>query len=175
MPLVLLLLFIVIPILEIATFIQVGSLIGLLPTLVGILLTAIVGIFLVRQQGLKTLNEAQSANARGELPVGPLFHGVFILIAGLLLLTPGFVTDAIGFIFLIPPLRSLIGAKIWSAVKDNVEIRTVGGHYPGPDGPRGNHDQGPIIDGEATDISEDSGQNSKSSTNSPWKNINHTR
>jgi UPF0716 protein FxsA len=91
------------------------------------------------------------------------------------LLTPGFVTDAIGFIFLIPPLRNLIGAKIWSAVKDNVEIRTAGGHYPGPDGSAGNHDQGPIIDGEATDISEDSGQNGKSSTNSPWKNINHTR
>lgn len=174
LPFILFALFVVIPILEIAAFIQVGSLIGLLPTLGSIVLTAVIGAFLVRRQGLQTLQEAQQASAQGELPVGPLFHGVFILIAGLLLLTPGFITDAIGFVLLVPPLRKIIGANIWATLKDKVEIHTTTGHYPGTEPPNDARAPGPVIDGVAEDITEKSEDNGTSSAKSPWKNINHT-
>ncbi len=181
LPLLLFILFLVIPILEIAAFIQIGSLIGLWPTLAGILLTAIAGAWLVRMQGLQTLNEAQQAGARGELPVGPLFHGVFILIAGLLLLTPGFVTDTLGFALLVPPLRRLIGAKVWDAVKDKVEIHTPDGGHHGSGRPHPPGGAGPVIDGEAeevtdapatghTDAASDTGRiETGGHTGSPWR------
>ncbi len=173
LPIVLLILFVVIPILEIAAFIQIGSLIGLLPTLGSILLTAVIGAFLVRQQGLRTLQEAQQASAQGELPVGPLFHGVFILAAGLLLLTPGFVTDTIGFLFLVPPLRRILGAKIWESLKDKVEVHTGGQHHQTDASRHPQHGRGPIIDAEAVEVGDEAENSHKSSTESPWKSINH--
>jgi UPF0716 protein FxsA len=173
LPIVLLILFVVIPILEIAAFIQVGSLIGLLPTLGTILLTAVIGAFLVRQQGLRTLQEAQQASAQGELPVGPLFHGVFILIAGLLLLTPGFVTDTVGFLLLVPALRRVIGAKVWEGLKDKIEVHTGGQHDHGGASRRPQHGPGPIIDGEAVEVDEETEAGRKKTTESPWKSINH--
>ena len=174
MPIILLILFVVIPILEIAAFIQVGSLIGLLPTLGGILLTAVIGAFLVRQQGLQTLREAQQASAQGDLPVGPLFHGLFILMAGLLLLTPGFVTDTVGFLLLVPPLRRVIGAKIWEGLKDKVEVHAHGRRYGGQSGGHQAPGAGPIIDADAVDVTEETAEPSKNRSDSPWKTINHS-
>ena len=102
------------PIIEIAVFIQVGGLIGLWPTLAAIVLTALIGTALLRQQGLATLARAQQEMAAQRVPVRELFHGICLLLAGALLLTPGFVTDAAGFALLIPPVREAIGHRLWT-------------------------------------------------------------
>lgn len=105
-------LFIAMPILEIAVLIQVGSSIGLLSTLAIIIATAILGTFMLRQQGLATLQRAQSRLATGEMPAQQLMEGMILLVGGVLLLTPGFVTDAIGFFCLIPFTRQWLAARI---------------------------------------------------------------
>lgn len=122
MPVILFILFVVIPVAEIATFIQVGSVFGLGPTLAGILVTALIGAFLVRQQGFKALNDARANLESNKLPVEQVVHGFFILAAGLLLLTPGFLTDSIGFLFLIPPLRIKLAKVVWQWLKANANI-----------------------------------------------------
>ncbi|MEX2631790.1 MAG: FxsA family protein [Tistlia sp.] len=105
MGLVLLLLFITVPLVEIAVFIQVGDWIGLWPTLALILLTAILGTWQLRLQGMATLARARQQLDRGEVPAAELFNGLCLLVAGALLLTPGFVTDAAGASLFLPPVR----------------------------------------------------------------------
>ncbi|MEQ8604923.1 MAG: FxsA family protein [Marivibrio sp.] len=153
---VLLLLFIAVPIAEIALFIEIGDVIGLWPTLATIVVTALVGATLVRQQGVAALNRAQAALAEDRFPVEEVVTGVCLLIAGALLLTPGFLTDAIGFSLLIPPLRQAIGgALIRQAAKSKrFTVRTEGpGAARGPgSGPRRGPDGRPIIDGEFEEV-----------------------
>lgn len=112
MKFILLALFFAIPIAEIAIFIEVGNLVGLWPTLGLILLTAFAGIVLIRIQGLSTIEKARRLIERDELPVEPMIHGVGLIIAGALLVTPGFFTDIIGFALLIPPLRLEIARRV---------------------------------------------------------------
>ena len=102
------LLFIFIPIIEIAIFITVGSNIGILNTIAIILLTAIVGIFFVRRQGLSLLFNAQRNMAQGIMPTEEIKGGIFLLISGLLLITPGFFTDCIGFAMFLKPVQNFI-------------------------------------------------------------------
>lgn len=97
--------FIVVPLIEIALFIQVGGLIGLWPTLVIVVLTAVIGTSILRMQGALALSSLRRSLAELEDPSEPLAHGAMILFAGALLLTPGFFTDAMGFALLIPPVR----------------------------------------------------------------------
>lgn len=104
MPL-LLILFIAVPILEIYLLLEVGEVIGALPTVAAVVGTAVLGAALVRRQGFATLGKVQGMLARGEMPAVPIFEGMAILVAGALLLTPGFFTDAVGFAALVPPLR----------------------------------------------------------------------
>ena len=92
------LMFILIPIIEISIFITVGSNIGILNTIAIILLTALVGIFLVRRRGISLLFNAQKNMSQGRMPTEEIKGGIFLLISGLLLITPGFFTDLIGFI-----------------------------------------------------------------------------
>lgn len=100
--------FIIVPIIEIALFIQVGGAIGLWPTLLAVVLTAIIGTVLVRSQGANAWNELQRSLAEMRDPSRPLAHGVMILVAGILLLTPGFFTDAISLLLLIPGVRNAV-------------------------------------------------------------------
>ena len=102
------LLFIFIPIIEIAIFITVGSNIGILKTIAIILLTAIVGIFFVKRQGLNLLFNAQRNMAQGIMPTEEIKGGIFLLISGLLLITPGFFTDCIGFSMFLKPVQNFI-------------------------------------------------------------------
>ena len=99
------LLFILIPLLEIWLFIILGGFIGVYPTLFVILLTAILGTFLVKTQGINVLKEIQSKFNELENPTEPIVHGAMILFAGALLLTPGFFTDTVGFLLLLPKVR----------------------------------------------------------------------
>ncbi len=99
------LLFLVVPIVEIYLLITVGGLIGVMPTILLVILTAILGALLLRYQGLMTFRRVQSEVAQGQIPAMALMEGMLLLLAGALLLTPGFFTDAIGFFCLVPPLR----------------------------------------------------------------------
>ncbi|MEO0636937.1 MAG: FxsA family protein [Pseudomonadota bacterium] len=101
-------LLLVVPILEISVFILLGQQIGLWATLGCILFTAIVGTFLLRWQGLATLNRLRSDMADGRVPARAIGDGALLIVAGILLLTPGFVTDAIGFSLFLPPVRAAI-------------------------------------------------------------------
>lgn len=101
-------LFITIPLLELWLLIKVGSGIGGLSTIILCLLTAALGGWLIRMQGINTLVDAQQRMAHGELPADHGFHGLLLAVAGLMLFTPGFITDTIGFLLLVPQLRQLI-------------------------------------------------------------------
>jgi len=97
-----------VPIIEIALFIEVGGWLGLWPTLGIVVATALAGTLLLRAQGVAALAELQSRLDRGRDPTGTLAHGALILVAGVVLLTPGFFTDAVGFLLLVPPVRSAV-------------------------------------------------------------------
>lgn len=102
---ILFLLFVAIPITEIALFIYVGGEIGLLATLVAIVLTAAIGSALVSRQGAAALADVRAAFFSARFPGRELAHGAMIVVAGAFLVTPGFLTDGIGFLLLIPPVR----------------------------------------------------------------------
>ena len=101
----LLVLLLLVPIAEIYVLIEVGAVIGAVATIGLVVLTAVVGAALMRAQGLSTLLRARAAMGKGEVPALELLEGAVILIAGALLLTPGFITDAIGFACLAPSIR----------------------------------------------------------------------
>ena len=145
----LLILFIAIPLIEIALFIQVGGAIGLGWTLAIVLGTAILGSWLVRQQGAMALNQLrQSFNALSD-PTEPLAHGAMILFSGALLLTPGFFTDAIGFALLLPPVRTWVFRRLRERV--TVQSFTMGEHSETPY--RDTSDQnGDVIDGDFEEV-----------------------
>ncbi|CCO47827.1 putative FxsA cytoplasmic membrane protein [Vibrio nigripulchritudo SOn1] len=114
---ILLLLFIAVPIIEIALFIQVGGFLGFWTTIGLVLLTAFAGASLVRSQGLQTLMSVQSRLQQGELPAQQIVEGVMLAVAGVLLLTPGFMTDALGMLVLLPAPRAVIAKQLMSKVK----------------------------------------------------------
>ncbi|MFO7857010.1 MAG: FxsA family protein [Paracoccaceae bacterium] len=148
-------LLVVVPIVEIALFIEVGGWIGLWPTLAVVVGTAILGAALLRAQGRGVLNELQARMDRGEDPRGPIAHGALIVGAGALMLTPGFFTDAVGFLLLVPPVRSAVIA--WGAARLAGRVRGavfVAGARPGP-GPRGPRPGGDVVEGEYEALDED--------------------
>ena len=102
------LLFLTVPLAEIYLLLEVGSIIGALPTVGAVVLTAVIGAALVRVQGFSTLMRIRESLDRGEVPAVALVEGAFLLVAGALLLTPGFITDAVGFACLCPPLRRFL-------------------------------------------------------------------
>jgi UPF0716 protein FxsA len=134
----LLLLFFTVPLVEIYVLLEVGGVIGVLPTIALVVLTAVIGAGLIRAQGLATLGRVQQELERGELPAVGIIEAALLLVAGALLLTPGFVTDTLGFLILVPPLRR-------RAVEGFIARRLVVTGGPrgrdGGDGPR-------IIEGE---------------------------
>ena len=111
MPLLLLIL-VGVPLFELYLLIQVGSEIGALPTIGLSILTAIIGTYLVRVQGFAVLMRVRDMVDRGETPALEVLDGALLLIAGLMLILPGFLTDALGFLFLIPPLRRLLDRSL---------------------------------------------------------------
>ncbi len=101
----LLALFTIIPVIELMLLIEIGSRIGTLNTIGVILATATAGAYLAKAQGFLAVRRIQDTLARGELPGQALLHGLFILVGGIFLLTPGFLTDVIGLSMLVPPIR----------------------------------------------------------------------
>lgn len=128
------LIFIVIPLIEIGMFIVVGDEIGVAWTLILCVITALLGGTLVRYQGLHTLVSARTRLDAGALPVDALFDGLCIIIAGALLLTPGFVTDTVGFALLVPYFRRLLMQLGSTYGEKHFSMHTsMGGHRPGHD------------------------------------------
>lgn len=104
----LLVLFIAVPIAEIAVFLAVGERLGIVPTLVIVVATAVVGSTMVARQGSGAIRDIQLAVGRGQMPGKELAHGAMILVSAVLLITPGFLTDIIGFLLLLPPVREAL-------------------------------------------------------------------
>ncbi len=117
--------FLAIPLIEIALFIQVGGLIGLWPTLALVLLTAVIGTWLMRREGARALEDLRRSLNELRDPTGDIAHGALILLAGALLLTPGFFTDTMGILLLIRPVRLWLMAQAGRRV--TVTRFTVGG------------------------------------------------
>jgi len=111
-----LLLFITIPLLELYVLIELGRGIGGFATILVCLLTAAVGGLLIRLQGILTLVDAQRRLAKGELPATHVFHGLMLGASGLLLFIPGLITDTLGFLLLIPPIREIIATRLIKSI-----------------------------------------------------------
>ena len=133
---------IAIPLVEIGVLIQVGGIIGVVPTLAIIVITAFTGAYMVRSQGLATARSAQATLSRGQVPLAEVFDGVCLFASGLLLITPGFVTDAVGGVLLVPWLR------LWLR---GVLVRRLLDTGSGPDDGGGDW-KSRVIDGEFREI-----------------------
>ncbi|MBN1377756.1 MAG: FxsA family protein [Gammaproteobacteria bacterium] len=105
-------LFIVVPIVEMYVLLQVGSVIGAIPTIAMVVFTAMLGSVIIRIQGLATFLRFREKTLRGEMPAEEMLTGMALLVAGALLLTPGFVTDAVGFLLLVPAVRRYLLKRI---------------------------------------------------------------
>ena len=103
----LLIFFVFVPVMELYILIEAGRIMGLAPTIGLIIMTGVAGAWLARSQGVEILRRIQEETSRGQMPATTLIDGALILVGGLLLLTPGFFTDALGFSFLIPATRDL--------------------------------------------------------------------
>ncbi|MDB4662971.1 FxsA family protein [Verrucomicrobiales bacterium] len=118
----LLILFIVVPLIELYLFMTIGAEIGIFPTVAIIVVTGALGAWLTRLQGLKTLRNFQKATSEGRMPHEEIMDGLMILVAGAVLLTPGFLTDAIGFSLLLPPVRAVVRKFLGGYLKSRIHI-----------------------------------------------------
>ena len=134
--------FLLVPLIEIALFIQVGGLIGLWPTLAIVVLTAVAGTALVRSQGALALSRLRTSFETLNDPTEPLAHGAMILFSGALLLTPGFFTDAVGFALLVPAVRILVLREL----RKRIRVHSVAPGAPFRDHPHAED----VIDGTYT-------------------------
>lgn len=116
--------FIVIPLIEISLFISVGEEIGLAETLLLCFLTAMIGGYFVKQQGISTLINVQHSVEKGGFPAQEIFDGICIVVAGATLITPGFFTDAVGFLLLVPAFRQWIRPHIAKMAEKHMHIHT---------------------------------------------------
>jgi UPF0716 protein FxsA len=166
----LLLLFIGVPILELYLLFQVGAVIGVLPTVGIVVLTGIIGSWLARREGRKTLTQIQQRLQSGAIPSDELIDGLMILVAGALLITPGVLTDAVGFLGLIPFTRSLLRNRIKDWFRTLTEQGSVEFHYfgsfgDGPENPRNNRQRKRSEDGVDYDIDVESSSNDANHAN----------
>ena len=156
----LLALFIGIPLIEIALFIQLGSVLDLGWILLIVVLTAILGTWLVKRQGRDVLRRLQGSLQTLDDPTEPLAHGAMILFSGALLLTPGFFTDTVGFLLLIPAVREIAFRWLRTRVVAHVSAQGAGFGHGAPPGARRRPTPpgGDVIDGEYTEVSPPSGE-----------------
>jgi UPF0716 protein FxsA len=118
-------LFLAVPLTEIAVFVLVGSKIGVLPTIGLVILTAVAGSILLRWQGFNALARIQKELAAHRVPGKEMVQGVMVLLAGFLLLTPGFVTDTLGLLLFIPAVRD----AVWRFLSSRVNVQTFGAGF----------------------------------------------
>lgn len=133
--------FVAVPLVEIAAFVEVGSRIGLWPTLAVVVATAVAGSALLRLQGIAVWRRVRQSLARDETPVAEAVDGLCLLAAAALLLTPGFVTDVVGFALLVPAFRRAAARKLLNRIAGRLRVVQ-------PGAPAG----GPVIEGEFEDV-----------------------
>jgi len=133
----LLLLLTLVPIVELALLFKIAAAIDWIPTIALVLVTGVVGASLARHEGLKTFAQIQTDLGAGKMPAAAMVEGVLILAAGLVLITPGVVTDALGLFLLIPPCRRWVGRKLSEKFQRHVVIMHNGDFYEKPDGDDG--------------------------------------
>jgi UPF0716 protein FxsA len=121
----LILLFVVTPLIELTVLFYLGTLIGVLYTIIIVVVTGLIGAFLAKNQGLSTFSRIRSSIERGVLPADELFQGALILLGGLLLLTPGLITDLAGFAMLIPQTRNIVAKWLRGLIKRKIQQRKV--------------------------------------------------
>ncbi len=159
MALFILLAFIIVPIVEIGVFVEVGGALGLWNTLGLVILTAVAGTSLLRSQGMSTLRRVRESLARQVFPMAELFDGLCLLVAGALLLTPGFVTDAVGMALFIPRIRAAMRRAAMRHLMESgaggvwIDGQDIGD--PGPGKPGGQGHGGDVINGEYREIKDD--------------------
>jgi UPF0716 protein FxsA len=167
--LILLAVFIVLPLLEIALLVKLGAVLGFWPTFGLVIATAIAGTTILHHQGFAVLRRTQEALAEGHPPIGPVVDGVFLLMSGLMLITPGLITDSFGLLLLVPPVRRAIAR--WS-MRKIIENGTVSasvftgsrssqrqGSSQRQDAPKrpGKSSSAPVIEGEFERLDETTG------------------
>lgn len=188
MPIFLFLLFIAVPIAEIAIFIQAGQIIGIIPTILLTIATAVAGSVLLRIQGFTALNRFSASVQKGEMPVGAVMDGAGIMAGGLLLLTPGLLTDTLGLLLFVPFFRQALmkwllnkavssgKARFYSYAANNGDNRPNAA--PDPDHPSkgaGFHRADDAIDAEfetidpAKDDKPMPGEEANKRNHSPWR------
>jgi len=152
----LLFLFVMVPIAEISLLIRVGGSIGTFNTIVFVIFTAVLGAYLVRQQGFATLNKLQGEMNAGRMPAMQIAEGVALLFAGAVLMTPGFMTDAVGFAILVPAIRqTFISWAGKNLIKGNITpVYTQSSADFGATG-RQSVNRGDVIEGEFTSQSDE--------------------
>lgn len=140
-----------VPIVEVAVFIEVGGRLGLWPTLATIILTAMAGTALLRQQGLATLQRVRESLEANRFPMAEVFDGLCLLVAGALLLTPGFVTDAAGLLLFVPAVRVALRQAFgrYLVASGRLDVWT---EKPGPFASGGGGDRDAVIDGEYHEV-----------------------
>lgn len=121
----LLAIFVFVPLMEIYLLIEAGHLIGIGLTIGLVLLTGIAGAWLARSQGIEILRKIQEETSRGQMPATNLIEGALVLVGGLLLLTPGFMTDLLGFTFLVPLTRGMWRKVLLAWLERQVRLGTV--------------------------------------------------
>lgn len=165
-------LFVVMPIAEIAVLINVGEIIGGWNTVLLVILSAMLGAFLVKREGVATLAQAQLKMQKGELPAKELGSGLLLLVAGVLLVTPGFITDIFGLLLTLPFTRNRIGEVLFTALNGKIHMSGnmgAGGFGAGGFG-HGDSNQSAfgqdddIIDGEYQDKTASSNQSTATDT-----------
>jgi UPF0716 protein FxsA len=144
------LLFVGVPLLELFVLVQVGQWVGVWPTIGLVVLTGVTGAAMARLEGLRTVWKVRGELAHGRLPGSALLDGFVILLGGALLLTPGILTDVVGFSFLLPPTRKLLLGRIRKSLERRlksgaIRITHLGG-FPGTDGVYwdGSRERGPV-------------------------------
>ena len=149
----------VVPLAEISVFVLVGGQIGVLATLGLVLVTAVAGAILLRIQGFGVMERIRRTLEAKQVPGREMVHGVMIMIAGVLLLTPGFVTDTCGFLLFVPAIRDMA----WRFVRDRIVVQTV--HSRGPEQEPG---RGPSRGGPTIDLDEEDFSSNRRDPRSPW-------
>ena len=173
-----LLLFVAVPLLELAILIKVGEIVGVGATIVLVISTAVIGVSLLKRQGLAALARARETVEAGEFPVESVVDGACLLVAGAFLLTPGLLTDTVGFSLLVPGVRRTLARWLFSKFLGSGPVHpdNFGAKPHGPPRQDGAEPSpGPLIEGEYEDIDhKESGSQSKASKgsngkSSPWR------
>lgn len=147
--------FIVVPLVELAIIIQVGELIGTASTILALLAVSVAGAWLVRREGTRAWSRFRTALGSGRVPADEVVEGALVLFGGALLLTPGFATDAVGLSLMVPPVRSFVASTLRRRLGSRFVVGTVGGvgagrRSPPTRGPAARRDE--VVDVEVVSI-----------------------